>query len=304
MLRGALDTLGGVVISSFNLIRSLYEFLTSGEVAVNEHYSVLRHSRPFVLYRSTKTTVTISIFGSKPLPRKRRVFLQKRGYRTGLFGWAIGSMLGGSKLPGLEVTPVSNEAYSSMPSSMMAAFEKDRERVWRPYNLTHHQLLETMEVHIPVKSGDGYFRLRVTPADKPSETLAVSPTFRIGSVTWASASPQGATPLGLIPELAVKSAFVTANTAMWAVVYSMVPVYKVTHWMPGPVKSFIFKNAYEYAGGPDPRLIDEQYQITERMKAARESFHRKIPYGAASIRTVYDLEKDEEMGRQGTAYMS
>jgi hypothetical protein len=55
-----------------------------GEIATGEHYSVLRHSRPFVLYRSTKTSVPISIFGNKPLPKKRRVFLQKRGFRTGL----------------------------------------------------------------------------------------------------------------------------------------------------------------------------------------------------------------------------
>jgi hypothetical protein len=44
--------------------------------------------------------------------------------------------------------------------------------VWRPYNLTNHQLLESMQVHIPVSSGDGYFRLRVTPHDKPRETVS------------------------------------------------------------------------------------------------------------------------------------
>jgi hypothetical protein len=43
--------------------------------------------------------------------------------------------------------------------------------------------------------------------------LAVSPVFRIGSVTWASASPQGATLAGIVPELVVRSAFVTANVA-------------------------------------------------------------------------------------------
>ncbi|CAG8671324.1 1894_t:CDS:2 [Acaulospora colombiana] len=216
---------------------------------VTDKYSVLRHSRPFVLYRSTKTTVPISIFGSQPLPKKRRVFLQKRGYRTGLFGWAIGSLLGGSKLPGIEVTPATQESYSAIPASLQSSFKKDIENVWRPYNLTNHKLLESMQI-------------------------AVSPTFRIVSVTWASASPQGASIAGLI-----------------------------THWTPGPVKSFIVKNAYQYAGGPDPQTVDEQYRITERMKKAQENFNRKIPYGAASIRTIYDLEKDEELGRQGAAEM-
>jgi hypothetical protein len=56
-------------------------------------------------------------------------------------------------------------------------------------------------------------------------------------------------------------------------------------------------------GGPDPKTIDEQYKVTERMKRAQDNFNRKIPYGAASIRTVYDLEKDEELGKQGVAYL-
>lgn len=294
--------LGSAATTIFNFLRSAYEYLTHGEVAVSEHYSVLRHTRPFVFYRSTKTTVPISIFGTKPLPKKRRVFLQKRGFRTGLFGWTIGSMLGGSKLPGLEVTPASTQSYSSIPSGMLKSFEKDIERVWRPYNLANHTLLETMQVHIPVASGDGYFRLRVTPHDKPKETLAVSPVFRVGSVTWSSASPQGATIVGIVPELVVRSAFVIANAGMWAGFYAMFPIFKLAHYTPGPVKTFVAKNVYQYVGGPDPKAIDEQYKVTERMKAAQENFNRKIPYGAASIRTIYDLEKDEELGRQGVAY--
>ncbi|PVG04292.1 hypothetical protein CPB86DRAFT_778559 [Serendipita vermifera] len=297
------STVTSVASRIFSWVQSTYEYLTHGEVAVSEKYSVLRHSRPFVLYRSTKTTVPISIFGSQPLPKNRRVFLQKRGYRTGLFGWTIGSLLGGSKLPGIEVTPATQESYSSMPSSLRSSFKKDIETIWRPYQLANHQLLESMQVHIPVSSGDGYFRLRITPHDKPRETIAVSPTFRIGSVTWASASPQGATIVGLAPELIVRSAFLSAQAAMWAGFYVMFPIFKITHWTPGPVKSFIVKNAYQYAGGPDPQTIDEQYRITERMKKAQENFNRKVPYGAASIRTVYDLEKDEELGRQGVAYV-
>lgn len=255
------------------------------------------------MYRATKTTVPISIFGSKPLPKKRRVFLQKRGFRTGLFGWTIGCCLGGSKLPGLEVTPATHEAYSSMPPSLLSSFERDIERMWTPYNLTHHHLQESMQVHIPVASGDGYFRLRITPHDKPKETIAASPVFRIGSIAWSSASPQGATLIGLVPELVAKSAFVTANTAMWATFYALFPIFKLTHWTPGPVKTFVAKNLYQYVGGPDPGTLDEQYKVTERMKAAQDNFNRKVPYGSASIRTIYDLEKDEELGRQGIAYV-
>jgi hypothetical protein len=69
------------------------------------------------------------------------------------------------------------------------------------------------------------------------------------------------------------------------------------------VKTFVVKNAYQYARGLDPRTVDEQYRITERAKKAQENFNRKVPWGAASIRTVFDLEKDEELGRQGVAYV-
>ena len=69
-----------------------------------------------------------------------------------------------------------------------------------------------MIVHIPVSSGDGYFRLRIT-ADNSRKTLAVSPVFRIGSISWASAHPQGASVLGLVPELLVRSSFVAAKAS-------------------------------------------------------------------------------------------
>jgi hypothetical protein len=81
--------------------------------------------------------------------------------------------MGGSKLPGLDVTPASTNSYSAVPSNLLKSYEKDIERVWRPYNLVNHLLLETMQVHIPVASGDGYFRLRITPQDKPKETVGV-----------------------------------------------------------------------------------------------------------------------------------
>lgn len=131
-------------------------------------------------------------------------------------------------LPGIEVTPASQEPYSALPPSVNKSFEADIESLWRPYNLPHHNLLETLQIHIPVASGDGYFRLRITPQDRPKETvctslwlkgmlicmqLAASPVFRVGSTTWASASPRGATIASLVPELLIKTTFSTVNAA-------------------------------------------------------------------------------------------
>jgi hypothetical protein len=120
------------------------------------------------------------------------------------------------------------------------------------------------------------------------------------------------------PSQSVGVRALTLVHAVWAGFYAMFPVFKasvsrvtharnlmlrqIAHYTPGPMKTFVAKNVYQYVGGPDPKTIDEQYKVAERMKRAQENFNRKIPYGAASIRTVYDLEKDEELGRQGVTY--
>lgn len=78
-------------------------------------------------------------------------------------------------------------------------------------NIGKQQPLQTLLVHIPVASGDGYFRLRVTTSN-PNKTIAASPVFRVGSLSWSSSHPQGATVAGIVPELLVRTAFVTAKT--------------------------------------------------------------------------------------------
>jgi hypothetical protein len=154
-----------------------------GEVATGEHYSVLRHSRPFVLYRSTKTSVPISIFGSKPLPKKRRVFLQsgdsERVSCVSLQDLRAASLITlqwlDDRRPSwrLKVSRdrSNRERYSALPSNLKSIFEVDIEKLWKPYNIAHQHRLETMQVHIPVASGDGYFRLCVTPHNKPNAPI-------------------------------------------------------------------------------------------------------------------------------------
>lgn len=128
-----------------------------------------------------------------------------------LRGWTLGGILGGSKLPGLEVTPVASEPYLSLPASQRTHFDKDISRLFPPSTAGTQQPLETMLVHIPVSSGDGYFRLRIT-TDNPRKSVAASPVFRVGSLSLASAHPQGASLLGLVPEMLVRSAFVAVKT--------------------------------------------------------------------------------------------
>lgn len=127
-------------------------------------------------------------------------------------GWQIGGLLGGSKLPGIEVTPTTHESFTSLPSSRQSSLLKDEAYFKSALDSDGRKPVQTLTVHIPVRSGDGYFRLRITTED-PKKTLTESPVFRVGSLSWASAHPQGASLLGLVPELLIKTSFVTAKTA-------------------------------------------------------------------------------------------
>ena len=127
-------------------------------------------------------------------------------------GWTLGGYLGGSKLPGIEVTPEREESWTTHSHQRQKHLNKDVSRLFDQSQVPEQQLLQTVSVHIPVRSGDGYFRLRIT-GEKPSDLLAESSPFRVGSLTWSSAHPQGATPIGLVPEVVVRSGFLAAKTA-------------------------------------------------------------------------------------------
>jgi len=244
------------------------------------------------------------VFGSAPLPDDRKVFLQRRGYRTGLLGWTLGSLLGGAHHPGWEVTPQKHELWSSttlLSAKQREQYDKDVSRLFTPSYAPGQKVRETFLVHIPVASGDGYFRLRVTT--RRDEDLAVSAVFRIGSLTWASAQPRGATPVGIIPELGVRAAFLAAKTAAWTAFYAAFPFLKIAEYLPGQFGNRWMLAAYKLAGGDAKRAeLDERYGVTERFRQANDKVQKTVPFGAAGVRTNKDLERDREEGRGGVAF--
>ncbi|KAH8110211.1 hypothetical protein DFH11DRAFT_814559 [Phellopilus nigrolimitatus] len=292
---------GTALSSLYARIGETYSYLTDGEVTYGDQYSILRHSRPFVVYQGTKTQIPITVFGAKPLPEDRRVFLQRRGYRTGLLGWTLGGILGGSKLPGIDVTPVEQVALSSLSARQNSQLEEDISRLFFTSSLSKSQKpLQTLFVHVPVHSGDGYFRLRVTTHNART-TLAESPTFRVGSVSWASAHPQGATPVGLVPELLVRSIFIAAKTTAYASFYATFPFLKMAEWTPGPWRQYAMRTLYTRALSED-----QQAQVSENIARSKEGFqrandtiYRKVPLNAIGMRSPADLEKDANQGRGG-----
>ncbi|KZV84758.1 hypothetical protein EXIGLDRAFT_741850 [Exidia glandulosa HHB12029] len=275
-------------------IADSYNYLTDSEVARGEKYAVLRHSRPFIIYRGTKTSLTVTVLGDSSFPKDRRVFLQRRGYRTALLGWSIGTVLGGSYLPGIEVTPVERGFVSSLPSSVT----KDIARLCPDL-----RALETLTVHIPVASGDGYFRLRITKSDGRT-AIAHSPAFRVGSLSLSSAHPQGATLMGLIPELTVRTTFLGFTASAYAAFYAAFPLLKIAEWTPGPWKQYAVRALYSHTLSPEQqeRVQRGVAQGRQGFSSAQAGMTRRIPFGAVGVRTDADLIKDDELGRGGVSF--
>lgn len=194
-------------------------------------------------------------------------------------GWTFGGLLGGSKLPGLDVTPASSESWDrpkTIGSKQQTQIDKDINRLFDPSKIpipsTESHLLETLLVHIPVRSGDGYFRLRVTSANG-RKTIAESPVFRVGSLTWSSAHPQGATPLGLVPEMGARSAFLAGKTAAWAGFYAAFPFLKISQMIPGlgVWSQRMIQWAYVAAGGDAKKQeLDERFRVSESWRKAND----------------------------------
>jgi len=217
-------------------------------------------------------------------------------------------------LPGIDVTPASSENWNgptTINSKQQTQLDKDIQRLFDPSHVpsstpqaTESRLLETLLVHIPVRSGDGYFRLRITSANG-KKTIAESPVFRVGSLTWSSAHPQGATALGLVPEMSARSVFLAGKTAAWASFYAAFPFLKISQFVPGlgVWSQRAIEWAYVAAGGNAKRQeLDERFRVSESWRKANDRMYKELPFGAAGIRTAADLAADDEAGPGGVAY--
>ncbi|KAJ7202575.1 hypothetical protein GGX14DRAFT_154190 [Mycena pura] len=271
-------------------------------------YSTIRHTRFWVYYQGTTTTVPMSILGRSPLPADCTVSLQRRGWRTGLFGWTVGGLLGGTIGKEIDVTPAATERWADLEAKRQRQYDEEiraflssaGERV--PQD---HRALALGLVHIPVAAGDGYFRLLVKGSKKQG-VLAETAVFRVGSLSLRSAHPRGASLVTLVPELVLKSASVTLTTAAWASFYVAFPFLKVAQVIPGTSAwgSWALRRAYTLAGGNQKTAeLKEHYRVEERRMRAEEALYRNVPFGSLGVRTAYDLEADAEMGKGGILFL-
>lgn len=274
----------------------------------SKHHALLRHSSPFVFYQKFSTIVPISVFGAiDGLPKDRRVFLQKRGWRTGLAGWTVGALIGGTWGKDIEITPVDLETSLSSVSDEVAS-ASTKSSVQKEIDAAllsqvgNHKLLETAFCHIPASSGDGYFRIKVTNSSN-TQTLVSSPTFRILSSSLSTASPRGATVFQLPIELFAATSVRTCQVGAWGFFYACFPFLKLASFIPGGVSQATINTLWRWAGGQQ-KLDDarESYHVDERLAQAgqlRDRVDHSVPWSAIGVRRAFDVQADTELGRQG-----
>lgn len=268
-------------------------------------YSTIRHTRPWVYYQGVSTMVPISILGSKPLPQDRKITLQKRGWRTGLFGWTVGSWLGGTWNKEVDVTPQHRGNWASdVTGKRKSQYDKEAQEFLESITAPKdHRVLETDLIHIPVASGDGYFRFLIYASPSSHTPIASTASFRIGSLSFSSAQPRGASIITIIPELVLRTGSAVGWTAAWASFYAAFPLLKAAEMLPGTWGNSMYRRAYRLAGGDAyTNDLKERYRLEERAQSAQESVYRNVPFGAAGVRTLYDLEEDARRGHGGVSY--
>lgn len=266
-----------VAISTFHSLNDAEPHHTLGSP-----YSTIRHTRPWVYYQGVSTVVPISILGSKHISEERRISLQRRGWRTGLLGWTVGGWLGGTLGKEIDVTPQSQGTWNTdVDSKRRKQYDQEIDQFLNstPTLPKNHRVIETDFIHIPVFSGDGYFRLLVYPSASSHTAIASTASFRVGSLSLSSAHPRGASIATLLPELILKSGSVVATTAAWTSFYAAFPLLKAAQIMPGTSTwgNWAMNQAYKLAGGEETtEQLKEKYRVEERSRNAKESVYKNV----------------------------
>lgn len=268
--------------------------------------------------------------------------LVQRGWRAGLLGWSIAKWLGAKTVKGIDVTPtvshhwaalgapeagagseagasvaaagghVASSARTSFPERTLEKWSKHAARFAAAQAQAHYVdlpgrkpiekllPLATYAVRIPARAGDGYFRLSVRSGHGP---YAVSPDFRVYSLSLTSASPRGAAllPPTIAPELLLR----TLSTMLYTFLLGLFPVAAILEKvLPRGSARKVLSWIYRKAGLE--RKADElmqQYNVQDRVDHARVSVLETVPFASAGIRTEHDLQKDEGLGRGGVSYV-
>ncbi|KAH9475520.1 hypothetical protein JR316_0012635 [Psilocybe cubensis] len=280
--------------------RSTFPILNSydGNRLPGSQYSVVRHCRSCVYYRGISTTIPITILGRVPVPPERRILLQRRGWRTGMFGWKTGAVLGGNYGKDIDVTPDRVGLWDEdVLPDQRKKIDRDLEQYMsEKYAPVDQVILETDFIRIPASSGDGYFRLVVCPHKSARSIIAATGAFRLASLSADSAHIRGATLGMLAPELALKHASGTVLSAAEGTLCAASPVVKSVETTPGTkvLGKWALDSGYRRVAGKETRArynsLDDVYHHFI------DEIYDSIPKVNVGVRTRHDLVEDKKIG--------
>ncbi|CEH13349.1 hypothetical protein CBOM_01280 [Ceraceosorus bombacis] len=278
------------------------------------------HAAPLVLYRGPHTylSFTLSSASSDNVTDSVKVQLVRRGWRAGVFGWNAAKWLG-ARERGVDVTPVHESDWENaelvqdqVPTQAILSAKRRaniQQDLARKTEQAQSQALElgveplpryhtTMTVRLPASEGDGYFHLLLTT--KQGENVR-SPTFRIYSVSLSSACPRGASllPPTIIPELILR----TLSAMLYTALLALSPLGFLARFAPRGITRWVGKRVYRAVGGNERR--DEalrQYGVQDKLDSAKKAVER-VPFATAGVRTAWDVQRDQELGRGGVRWI-
>jgi hypothetical protein len=334
-MASVINVLGAVPLYIFHSIRLLF----STTHCSTEKHTVLLHSSPVAKY-SSPLYVIISVLShdvdsnQRADASKMKITLVRRGWRAGVLGWSIARYLGVSLKNGIDVTPEHQERWGeqgggeeiemqdektsgdqdaeeeevrtallpkpALSSKRQTSIEKQLKSTTIRHSLPPSQTLVTSLVRIPASSGDGYFRLAIDISGQPT---AFSPNFRIFSLSLSSACPRGASllPPTILPELVLR----ILSTALYSALLALFPVAAIIEKvLPRSWARWMMTRLYRALGMEErTQKMLKNYNVQERLDAAKTQVDQKIPWAGAGIRTQFEIQRDEQRGAGGVMYL-
>ncbi|KAK0551394.1 hypothetical protein OC861_005784 [Tilletia horrida] len=308
LLKFLIATLTGVFASSTNS---------------SKHLTAHVHTGRIVVYRGPSTYIPVSVLSDRTTSNLDdvQITLIQRGWIAGLFGWTVAKFLGNISDRGIDVTPESTKPWDSSSSAGQQASTQEQEEVSTSLSaptlsskqrltihkeldkliassdIPHKNKLSTLQIRIPVHSGDGYFRIKI----KAKNNVVYTPTFRILSISLHSASIKGSSilPPTIVPELFIRTLSVAATTALWGLFPIAALLEKVlpAKWS-RKMLGWLYKKL-----GMEKRQQDFMDKHGQKVVQAKRKTMETIPFASLGVRTDLELEKDAKVGRGGVAYV-
>lgn len=236
------------------------------------------------------------------------MYLQKRGWRTGLLGWTLGGYLAGAWSRGTDVTPQRSTKWSEDDSLPEVRKRKLKRELSAPAGLEY---LETLVVHIPSSAPDGYYRL-VSPslgtmkdALTRRQTICNSPThrpiigstsFRLYSSSLSTPSPRGANVYQLPAELVLGILAGALGTLLVAAFSVLFPFAKLASLLPGKWGKYLLRWVWGLIGGEDVERKVREHRTVKGATERVDRLDRSIAWSRIGVRRKRDAREDEGGG--------